>query len=130
MPKPELKEPADLRRALESYISAGGPNAAYARVRLLALDSIAEIEGATEDMKSAFVQAVLMAHANAVSEVIGFVHPDMQAHWALFSQLSCNQALEANPNIRKDIIDKMTAALEKGETAFVSTILADLPKVH
>ena len=130
MPKPELKEPDDLRRSLQAYAAAGGPNAAYARVRLLALDLVAELASAPDGDKSIMVQAILMGSANAVSELIGAIHPDMQPHWAGFAAMAGNQALVANPNIRKDILDAMMAALRTDEFRIVEAFLTEQPKTH
>jgi len=130
MPKPELKEPDDLRRSLEAYAAAGGPNAAYARVRLLALDLIAELASAAEGDKSIMVQAVLMGSANAISEVIGAIHPDTQAHWAGFSAMAVNQALVSNPNVRPDILDAMGSALKSQEFDLIAAALAEQPTVN
>ena len=130
MPKPELKEPDDLRRSLEAYAAAGGPNGAYARVRLLALDLIAELASAPDGDKSIMVQAILMGSANAISEVIGAIHPDTQAHWAGFAAMAGNQALVSSPNIRKDILDAMMAALRTDEFRIVEAFLTEQPKTH
>lgn len=130
MPKPELKEPDDLRRSLEGYVAAGGPNAAYARVRLLALDLIAEFASAPEGDKPIMVQAIHMGLANAVSEVVGSIHPDTQPHWAAFFLTASHQALVSNPNVRPDILDAMGGALKSQEFDLIAAALAEQPTVN
>jgi len=121
--KAELKDPDDLRKALEVYVAAGGPNAAYARLRLLALDLIADMSTMKPEEKPAMMQAIAMGLASGASELIGFVVDDCQPDWSGFLMSSLYHSLQTNPNIRKDIIPASIAAMQRNE-ARVEAIMA------